>query len=125
MMVKYYEIIPCSKPRMTKRDKWKKRPVVLKYFAFRDECRLKGVQVPEAGAHVIFHVPMPLSWTKKKRNDLFMKPHRQKPDIDNLVKGLLDAVYDDDSTVHDIRASKVWSKLGGISVATGGNADEL
>ena len=28
-----------GKPRMTQRDKWKKRPCVLRYHAFRDKMR--------------------------------------------------------------------------------------
>ena len=37
-----YPIIPLGKPRMTQRDKWAKRPAVLRYRAFKDECRLHG-----------------------------------------------------------------------------------
>ncbi|HHE6457291.1 TPA: RusA family crossover junction endodeoxyribonuclease, partial [Proteus mirabilis] len=34
--MKVFNIEPVPKPRMTQADKWKKRPPVLKYFAFKD-----------------------------------------------------------------------------------------
>ncbi|GAG23977.1 unnamed protein product, partial [marine sediment metagenome] len=33
------KVTPNTKPRMTKRDKWKKRPCVIKYRKFCDELR--------------------------------------------------------------------------------------
>lgn len=111
-----YFIEPCSKPRMTQGDKWKKRPVVLRYYAFKEQCRLNRVVVPESGATVTFYISMPKSWTKKKKKEMKGEAHQQKPDIDNLIKALLDAVYDDDSCVWDIRARKVWSDQGMIII---------
>ena len=32
-----FNVNPVAKPRMTQRDKWKKRPVVDKYYAYKDE----------------------------------------------------------------------------------------
>ncbi len=111
-----YPIIPVPKPRMTRADKWKQRPAVLKYRAFCDEVRLRGVQVPEAGAHIVFVLPMPGSWSKRKRAEMDGQPHRQKPDVDNLAKAVLDALYQDDSGVWDLRVSKRWGEVGSIRV---------
>ena len=47
-----------------------------------------------------------------------MRPHRQKPDIDNLIKALLDALYADDSHVWKITAEKRWHYEGKIMVFT-------
>ncbi|AWF39599.1 crossover junction endodeoxyribonuclease RusA superfamily protein [Proteus mirabilis] len=33
---------------MTQADKWKKRPPVLKYFAFKDEVKLNKITLPES-----------------------------------------------------------------------------
>lgn len=44
------------------------------------------------------------------------QPHEQKPDIDNLVKGLLDALLKEDKGVHTIIASKSWAEHGSITV---------
>ena len=103
---------------MTRSDKWKKRPVVQKYWAFKDECRLKKLTIPESGAHVIFHVPMAMSWSEKQKKEFHLMPHQQKPDCDNFLKALLDALFDDDSHIHDIRISKVWDYNGEIEVIT-------
>ena len=110
-----YDITPLPKPRMTQADSWKQRPCVQRYWAFKDEVQVRGVRVPFGGAHVTFVLPMPKSWSKGKKRIMDGKPHRAKPDIDNLLKGLLDAVYpDDDSAVWDIRATKRWGEQGMI-----------
>lgn len=113
-----YAIEPMGKPRMTQRDRWKGRPAVLRYHAFRDQVRLMGVQVPEAGAHVTFVLPMPKSWSKRKRAEMVWQPHQQKPDADNLLKALLDAVYADDAGVWDTRVTKVWGEYGMVVVGS-------
>ena len=111
-----YKINPCPKPRQTRSDKWNKRECVMRYRAFADQCRLLGVKVPEESGHIIFHMPIPKSWSKKKKADMDMKHHKQKPDIDNLAKALMDAVYDDDSCVSDLRITKKWAMEGSIEI---------
>lgn len=118
--MKKYEITPVPKPRMTQRDKWQKRPAVLRYRAFCDECRLLGVVVPESGAHIVFNMPMPASWSKKKRAEMLGQPHQQRPDVDNLGKAIFDAVLPDDSVVWDIRMTKVWAETGAIEIRVAG-----
>lgn len=105
-----------GKPRMTQRDKWGEREVVQRYWAFKEECQLKGVQVPEEGADITFILPMPKSWTNKKKEQMNGTPHQQKPDIDNLLKALLDAIYKDDSKVWKISAKKIWGYAGAINI---------
>lgn len=112
-----YPITPVPKPRMTRRDKWMKRPQVLQYRAFKDECRLRGVRLPKGSYHVIFVLPMPKSWSEKKRKQMHGQPHRQTPDKDNLEKALLDALHTDDSAVWDGWATKVWGYEGRICIA--------
>lgn len=111
-----YQIEPMGKPRMTQRDKWGEREVVQRYWAFKDECQLRKVEVPEEGAEVTFILPMPKSWSQKKKAEFDGKPHQQNPDIDNLLKALLDAVYKDDSKVWEIKARKIWGYLGAINI---------
>lgn len=111
-----YNITPVPKPRMTQRDKWQKRPPVLRYRAFCDEVRLEKISLPEHSYHVTFIMPMPKSWSHKKRSDMNGKPHQQKPDKDNLEKALLDAIFDDDSRVWDGRVTKVWGEVGQIKI---------
>ena len=101
---------------MTQRDKWQKRPAVLRYRAFCDEVRAHGVRLPESDAHIIFHMPMPSSWSQRKRKEMIGQPHQQRPDLDNLIKALGDAVHVEDSGLWDYRATKVWAETGAIEI---------
>nr|VXZ85617.1 Uncharacterised protein [Klebsiella pneumoniae] len=64
--MKIYDITPIGKPGMTRADKWKQRPEVIRYRAFCDEARLRKIHLPDSGAHVTFVMPMPQSWSQKK-----------------------------------------------------------
>jgi len=111
-----YKVVPVSKPRMTQKDRWAKRIPVQRYWAFKDEVRLKKIVVKECGSTVTFCLPMPQSWSKKKRDAMRGQPHQQKPDIDNLLKALLDAIFDEDERVWSISCSKKWADEGSIIV---------
>lgn len=115
MNTRTYSIVPLAKPRMTRRDKWSKRPCVMRYWEFKSECRSYNVEIPDS-SEITFILPMPQRWSEKKRAAMYGEPHRQKPDIDNLIKALLDAVYDDDSAISEIHARKVWGEVGRIIV---------
>ena len=111
-----YMITPMGKPRMTQRDKWEKRPATTKYHEFCDEVRDCEVNLPLSGAHVTFVLPMPQSWPEKKKLNLVGKAHQLKPDVDNCLKALMDAIFDDDSKVWDIRTTKLWGREGQIVI---------
>ena len=114
-------IPPCPKPRMTKADRWRKRPSVLKFFAFRDAVRQykesKVVLQSAYHAHhlefesfeIEFHVPMPKSWSKKKKGYMNGSAHQQRPDLDNYLKAWKDSVYEEDAIVWRVKASKLWT----------------
>ena len=112
-------INPIGKPRMTQRDKWAKRKCVVKYFEFadamREEAEKKNFKISEA-VEIEFRLPMPKSWSKKKKIEMLGQSHTQKPDIDNLIKAVLDSLLDDDSGVHTVRASKKWGIDGQIKI---------
>lgn len=113
--MKRYPIVPCPAPRMTRRDAWAGRPCVQRYFAFRDEVRLHGVTIPDR-VRIIFHMPMPASWSAKKRAEMDGQPHTVRADIDNICKALLDSVFENDAHIHEIHASKVWAVDGAIEI---------
>lgn len=114
----YHELLidPVPRPRMTRKDKWANRPCVQRYFAFRDLVRLMGPKEEDVPDELMmtFYVPMPKSWSKKKKRLMAGKPHRQKPDIDNFVKGLLDALLDEDKRIYRVDAAKYWSYTGSV-----------
>ena len=101
---------------MTRADRWKKRPAVLKYWAFADECKLKMAGQQLDGMQITFNVPMPKSWPKYKALEMDGQPHRQRPDIDNYCKAIFDALYEDDSGIADISLSKRWATEGSIEI---------
>ena len=116
-------ITPCPKPRMTKADRWRKRPSVLKFFAFRDAVRewpretMHNKILEMESFEIEFHVPMPKSWSKKKRGYMNGAAHQQRPDLDNYLKAWKDSVFEEDSIVWRVKASKMWTDgLGHIIV---------
>ena len=119
MNTREYPITPVAKPRMTRADKWRKRPATSKYWHFVDLCKLQRVEFPCFGAHVTFILPMPGSWSKKKKAQMDGKPHMQKPDWDNLGKALSDAIYKDDSGIYDVHITKRWGRDGMIIIEGG------
>ena len=115
MSCKRYEIVPVPKPRMTQADRWKKRPCVLRYFDYKDKLREMGAELTN-DSEIIFVLPMPKSWSMKKKYEMFRKPHQQRPDIDNLFKAYADAILDEDKHIYRMRAIKIWGDVGEIVV---------
>lgn len=104
-----WTVEPMGKVRMSQRDKWAKRPVVVRYRAYHDQLREMGVTL-EPGDEVHFHIQMPKSWSANRQAKFDATPHRQKPDLDNLLGGLLDAVLEEDKTFWSFGAtSKRWT----------------
>ena len=108
---------------MTQRDRWKKRQCVLDFFAFRDRIKqevnkidtllIKEPPFDWDNLTVIFLVPMPKSWSKKKKALMVGKPMQQRPDLDNYLKGLFDATHEEDSSIWKVTASKIWTDCTG------------
>lgn len=65
------------------------------------------------GAHITFVLPIPNRPKKFQRQGM---PHQQKPDLDNLIKSVLDALFDDDSHIYDLSAKKIWGHVGKIII---------
>ena len=120
MIVYQLNIDPNTKPRMTRSDKWKERPCVLQYRDFKDELRkeCKRVGLTELKPIIkllTFIIPMSKSWSKKKKLEMNGKPHQQSPDIDNLEKGIFDAMLTQDNYIWKVEeASKIWGEEGKI-----------
>ena len=68
------------------------------------------------GSTVIFYLPMPKSWSKKKKALMLGQGHQQKPDVDNLLKAVMDATLKEDSHIYDIHSQKFWSDQGSIKI---------
>ena len=111
-------INPVAKPRMTQRDKWKKRAVTEKYWKYKDELKMLCFLcrwVPKDELEVTFVIPMPKSWSERKKRKSDGMPHKSRPDLDNLVKGFKDALMIEDSNVHTYhKMKKLWGTTGKI-----------
>lgn len=103
-----------GKPRMTQRDVWKKRPVVLRYHDYCDRIREAAPnlisKVDVYAIDVKAYIAMPESWPKKKKEHLCGFPCRQKPDWDNIGKAVCDALFKEDSAIADGRTRKFWCR---------------
>lgn len=68
--------------------------------------------------HVIFLFDIPKSWSKKKRENTTW--HTSRPDSDNLLKGVKDALngiaYIDDAQVCYVSAKKQYAEASGIEI---------
>lgn len=120
----FIAITPVAKPRMTQRDRWAGRSAVINYHDFCDELRLKAPklvnQLPPQ-FELVFYLPMPASWSKRKRDTWNGRPHQSRPDKDNLEKAFIDALCPkvDDAYIYDTHTSKYWSDEPGIEYVTG------
>jgi hypothetical protein len=110
---------PVPKPRQTRSDRWKKRPRVEAYRAWCDEVRLavtgspsKKLECDALGVVAYFHRPLPESWSGKKKAEHHGRLHRGSGDADNLGKGLLDALFEEDKTIPIVQFFKLWVEEG-------------
>lgn len=105
---------PMGKPRMTRRDTWKKRPVVLRYREYCDRIRAAAGKVPENVYSVIVfaYMPMSPSWSQKKKRLMLDQLMQQRPDWDNIAKAVCDALFTEDSYVAGGICWKFWCEQG-------------
>jgi len=114
---KIYEIEPVPAPRMTRGDRSLYRPCVKRYMTYRNKLKSINPMVNWHPLSVQFVLPMPDSWSEKKKKEMFLKPHQNRPDLDNLLKAFKDALLEEDSAVwsYDM-VTKVWGRTGSIIV---------
>lgn len=108
-----FHLMPIAKPRMSQRDKWAKRPPVMRYRAFAKELALQASRQGfslENGLAYEFHLPMPKSWSQKKQLEKLGQLHDQKPDLDNLLKSIFDVLLRQDCLIgHVAQVKKIWA----------------
>lgn len=114
--------------RMTKSDRWKtdpkhpdplkrQREVVARYFEFKrtlfHQAKSIGFILPPR-LEVVFLVPMPSSWSEKKKQRMNRMPVQTRPDIDNYVKAFMDSLAVEDGFVWKTDAEKRYAYHGSI-----------
>lgn len=125
-----FDVIPCGAVRMTKSDTWKlnpnhpdpkkrQRPAVAKYFAFKTALK---TQADEIGfvlskcLDAVYLIPMPESWSEKKKEKMNGMPCESRPDTDNITKSAKDALRKEDSDIWWEKAQKHWAYKGSIII---------
>lgn len=76
--------------------------------------------------NAVFQVPK--SWSKRKKSSHIGQPHTQRPDLDNLMKAILDGLnriaFADDRQVTSMILQKWWGHLGETQVKIGSLLDQ-
>jgi Holliday junction resolvase RusA-like endonuclease len=113
-----FEVTAASRPRVTRYGTFYSK----NYEAFRKvvgEWLDKQIPVKLIGAikaNFIFIMPLPKSFSKKKKDSLLGKPCLTKKDCDNMIKAIQDILqgryFDDDSQIYLVTASKYWGEKG-------------
>jgi Holliday junction resolvase RusA-like endonuclease len=102
-----------GKPRMTRRDKWKKRPCVVAYRAWCDLVREHCPNPPPAERveeiTITARYVLPPSLSERERRERAFKRKRTKPDGDNIIKALCDALWKRDEALGDLSISRQWN----------------
>lgn len=93
--------------------------------AMRGEARLKGA----VSVTILARFPVPASYSTKRRVACLQASEKpaKKPDIDNLVKAILDGlngtIFEDDSQVVQLSAAKTYAEVPGCEIFVS-NADD-
>lgn len=103
---------PMSKPRQTRSDKWKERPCVMAYRAWADLARQCAGVLPATVSHLDVVAYFPL-----KKKNLKGEPHTVRPDADNIIKAVADALFPkNDAMIHEMRVKKRYDDGSGPRV---------
>jgi Holliday junction resolvase RusA-like endonuclease len=125
-----FDIVPMGAPRMTKSDTWKldpnhpdplkrQRPVVTRYFEFKNTLTEQALSMGfelKNNMEAVFLMPLPDSWSKKKKERMKRMPCKVRPDCDNILKGFVDALKDEDGCIWKMNVSKYWADTGSIII---------
>lgn len=125
-----FDIIPMGGVRMTQRDriflnpnhedpKKRQRKSVTKYFEFKNRLVAQAEQMKfQLGKHLdaVYFIPMPDSWSEKKKTRMNGFPCEAKPDTDNITKAIKDTLRKNDSDIWHETAQKRWAYRGSILI---------
>ena len=115
-------ITPIGKPRMTRSDAWRKRPAVVRYFMYKDAlvaaANRAGIDGSKPPEHVKIYAEFkpPNSWSKKKAAAHILKLHQQKPDCDNILKGVVDCIWQADQKISKMYVQKIWAEKDRLTI---------
>lgn len=108
--------------KRTPNDYLRRKAQIKKYFDYKwelkDEAKKQQMEFPMKESWIKFYLPMPKSWSNKKRNKMLFELHGSRPDADNLFKAFADSLFREDGRIMDYRVSKFWAEIGFIEIHT-------
>lgn len=115
--------ISASRPRVTKHGTYNPKKKEQERISFEIKSQLPTNYIPSIKPielSLLFFMPIPSKLSKKKKTLLIGQPCIKRPDIDNFIIILLNAmngiVYKDDCQVYEINTSKVYSDNPGTAI---------
>lgn len=134
MMKLFIPIEPMGAVRTTQKQKFVDKRAQ-RYAAYKQQIAFlvrQQIKTPSESpilADITFYMPMPTSWSGKKKERMNGAVHTSKPDIDNLVKGLFDSLnkiaWKDDNQVYEVHSKKLYSYNPGIGIEIWELEDEM
>ena len=109
---------PVPKPAMKRSDAWRKRPCVLRYWAWCDLARMcaKAAGLPASSKVVERFEIVAYFAPPTDKQCRIGKPHKQTPDADNILKAAGDALFKRDEGLYDVSAKKYWAQVSRLEV---------
>lgn len=110
--------VPKARPRLTRKGHAYTPKATRQYEAVVAEAAraaMDGLEPLTGPVQAVLHfnMPIPKSWSKKAKKEALGEYHVKRPDLDNLVKAVIDGcegvVYDNDSKIVRITALKSYS----------------
>lgn len=100
------------KHTLSKAGRYRKRRIE-RYNAYRVNlfhlAKKAGFMLPSSGFSLYFYLPIPPSWTKKKRERMHGQLHLAKPDASNLQKAWEDSLTSSDEGIAQLSGcGKFW-----------------
>lgn len=107
------KIAPMGAVRMNRSVAWKPTEAALRYRVYKEKLKAAvGAQPVPDEVNWVAYLPMPESWSKKKKAARTGKPHRQRYDRDNIDKGICDALFPEDCAIWSGSQRKFWCQQG-------------
>lgn len=90
----------------------KRKKLLEGYNNYKEELRQEalriGFEMPTGNVWIKFYMPMPQSWSAKKKRQMNFEPKLSMPDLSNLIKAMEDSLLKQDNIIWDYRVSKYW-----------------
>lgn len=104
---------------MTRGDRWKRRPCVMRYWAWKDLAK-KCVEeqigaLPDAKQIRCFDM-LAIFEPPKTKQSRIGELHRQRPDLDNVAKCAFDSLFSEDCAIAKAVLEKRWGSQARLEI---------